>query len=339
MLLGACAFVWVARAAPIPALQIAKPAPLQGKIVFRAGFVRGEKPGIFTMNADGSNRTRLTNDDDNISRSPRFSPDGKKIAFTQPGLDYGNGDGEDIWVMNADGTGLINLTHSEGDDSSPCFSPDGKQIAWLSMRGGNWEVYLMNIDGTQLQRITNNNPRGVGLGNRLMIKGTEFYNSLDFSPDGLTIIFKLYRDRSENLYARKRDDTTPLQLTKNRMAYLNGPRFSPDGKKIVFHATPVDLFPATTLPNGQKVFRETFAKIVVMNADGSQPTDLTNSGAAATNPCFSPDGEKIAFESSTDRRPEIWVMNADGKQQTRLAEGVEPDWAPGFVPDPKNVTK
>ena len=326
-----------APAAPIPASQTAKSAPLPGKIVFRAGFGYGQKLGIFTMNADGSNQTRLTNDDNNVSRSPRFSPDGKKIAFTQfLSLEFE----DDIYLMNADGTGLINLTHSKGDDSSPCFSPDGKKIAWMSMRGGNWEVYLMNLDGTQLQRITDNNkPRG-GTENRFAYSSdTAFYNSLDFSPDGLTIIFKLYRDRNENFYTLKRGDVTPLQLTKSRTTFDNGPRFSPDGKKIVFYAMPREPILKTVLPDGRSVFRENFAKIVLMNSDGSQQTDLTNSRTATTNPCFSPDGKKILFGSSTDSRPEIWVMSADGKEQMRLVEGTEPDWAPGFVPAPQKAAK
>ena len=97
---------------------------------------------IYVMDADGTNRVRLTKGPASNS-GPTWSPDGKRIAFTSnPNGVY------DIYVMNADGTNLINLTRSPTGDFGADWSPDGKQIVYGSNRNGNEEIYVINVNGT-----------------------------------------------------------------------------------------------------------------------------------------------------------------------------------------------
>jgi len=84
------------------------------------------------------------------SAGPAF---GSKIAFTSD-RDEPNVSAE-IYVVNADGTGLINLTNHASDDTRPDWSPDGPRIAFQSSRNGNAEIYVMNADGTLPTRLTN----------------------------------------------------------------------------------------------------------------------------------------------------------------------------------------
>lgn len=112
---------------------------------------------IYVMNADGTGAQNLTDDagtdtfnrDDLYSFVDPWSPDGTRLAF----MSDRNGN-QDVYVMNADGTGLVNLTNDPGNDRFDCWSPDGSQIVFSSDRSGTRDLYLVNADGTGLVKLT-----------------------------------------------------------------------------------------------------------------------------------------------------------------------------------------
>ena len=121
--------------------------------------------GIYVVNIDGSNPTRLSLTDW-TEHECAWSPDGTKIAYsyTPPGSP---GDGEsppDVYIMNADGSGKINLTKNRAWGSHPAWSPDGTKIAFMSDRdsgdAGNGstetyaDIYTMDADGSDVVRVT-----------------------------------------------------------------------------------------------------------------------------------------------------------------------------------------
>ena len=109
---------------------------------------------IYLMKVNGSDVKRLTNDngnDNDNDYTPAWSPDGKQIVFRS----VQNGQ-SDIYIIGADGSGLVNLTNNPAEDWSPSWSPDGKWIAFQSNRDGNWEIYRMKADGTEPVNLTNN---------------------------------------------------------------------------------------------------------------------------------------------------------------------------------------
>jgi len=121
-------------------------APDGKKFTFSSGMY------TYIINADGTNKKRLTTDGNNSS----WSPDGKKIVF-----DSERDGNSEIYVMNAGGSNQINLSNNPANDTDPVWSPDGKKIAFSSDRDGNYEIYIMDADGSHQINLTNNSARDV----------------------------------------------------------------------------------------------------------------------------------------------------------------------------------
>ena len=92
---------------------------------------------------DLGSKHRLTHNGAN-DFEPAFSPSGGRVAFTRRNK-FGN---YDIYVIQANGNGLMRLTTNAAEDSEPTWSPDGEQIAFVSNRGGSYDIFIMNADGT-----------------------------------------------------------------------------------------------------------------------------------------------------------------------------------------------
>src|SRR5436190_103875 len=134
------------------------------KIVFTSSRAAGRfivSPNafdIYTMDANGANVKRLTNNTA-LDTEPAFSPDGTKIAFSSTR----DGGDEDLWVMNADGTNPVQLTSFGNDDETePAWSHDGTKIAFtrvtfngvLGVLGTQKDLWVMNADGSNKRQLT-----------------------------------------------------------------------------------------------------------------------------------------------------------------------------------------
>ena len=184
------------------------------------------------------------------------------------------------------------------------------KIVFDSERDGDAEIYVMNPDGSNQQRLTNR-------------KGLDLYPS--WSPDGKRIAFGSTRDGNMAIFAMDPDGSNVTRLTKSAYEFsVWSPDWSPDGKRILFQS-PRD-------GNVEDIF--------VMDADGSNVQRLTNtpgSGKFSSDQAWSPDGNWIAFNSNRSGKQEIYVMSVDGSNVKRLTDtpgtaanrkSFKPVWSP-----------
>lgn len=260
---------------------------------------------IFKMLADGTGQTRLTVDLKQAGWGPAVSPDGQKIAFCSWSTD--NPDRKpQLFLMNADGSHWVQLTHNNRSNMLPAWSPDGTRIAFISQTGNpnTADVYLINADGTNETR--------------LMATPKQEYG-VTWSPDGKQIAFGSAMDGTWQIYLMAMDGSK--KLTKLPSGGGNSPAWSPDGTKIAFTSN-----------------RAGAEDIYVMNADGSDVRRLTSNGADNYHPSWSPDGKQFLFASTKDGQENIFVMNADGSGARDLSQ--DPDrlnLIPNWTADGKSV--
>jgi len=244
---------------------------------------------IYSMDENGSNKVRLTNNITN-DYEPTWSPDGSKIAF----ISERTGNSE-IYLMNKDGTNQINLTNNPAEDyynsyGRVIWSPDGSKIVFTSDRDGKEEIYTMGaLVGDSQTRLTSNP------------ESWEFNRRPSWYPSGLKISFESYRDLNTEIYIMNSDGSGETNLTNNPdpdFSYT----LSPDGTKIAFTSD-----------------RDGNSEIYLMNPDGTNQINLTNNFAWDGYPAWSPDGSKISFTSERDDPDgDIYIMNASGSGVTRL---------------------
>jgi Tol biopolymer transport system component len=312
ILLAATAAVLFAAISLMPGEPAAQTASSSGKIAYIGFDVETQKQDVYTMNADGTGVTNLTkNYTDptwsplgNVAGSPEWSPDGTKISFTGTALsDIGSCCSTNVYVMDADGTNLQRLTNtpssSEGEDTQATWAPDGSWLAFVSTRS----------EGPH-------------------------------DPDNPTSNFSDDRE----IYRMDADGTNEQQLTATPSVNTDEqPSISPDGTKIAFASNRhYRFFGDPENPDQLDIY--------VMNADGTgEPKRLTfdaaptsptlNLESRSQNPVWSPDGRRIAYESTRSGNSEIWVMNVDGSgEPVNVSQHESWDSDPAWSPDGTQIT-
>jgi TolB protein len=257
---------------------------------FQAGAMQ-----IYTMNADGTHRHRLTRLTD-VCRLGQWSPDGRRIAYSCGKL---LSDAADIWVIGADGTGATRLTRSQGaTDSDPRWSRDGSQIVFTRASGSRSDVYVVNARGGGERRLTRT---GDAVAEAWM--------------PGRKIVFVRGVEESgpaSGIYTMNADGADVRRVTTRvgLYAYINVGGWSPDSQLILF----ADGRGIATVRPSDHVVRKV--------------------ASPASHPAWAPDGRRIAFTRIyAGRQSGLWIVNRDGSGLRRIADEPGDDyydaaWAP-----------
>jgi Tol biopolymer transport system component len=229
---------------------------------------------------------------------------------------------QEIFLMNPDGLGQINLTnqtnnngYDDKNEYNPIFTPQGDKIVYVLSGENDFEIYIMNLDGSNQTNLTNYTSDNYD---------SDFH---DFNPvvsaDGERICFVSFRNNGDkDIFIMNIDGTEQTNLT-NSSGSDDTPIFTPDGQKIVFISE-----------------RDGNKEIYVMDTDGSNPTNLTNNSSYDVlydnnnvNPVITPDGNSIVFISGRDGDGEVYIMGIDGSNPQNLTNNSYYDFYQQVSPD------
>jgi Tol biopolymer transport system component len=259
--------------------------PYNGPYTTPSGFSLQE---ICTIDIDTQQREQLT--DNHVPEfDPVWSPDGTQIVFSS-GLDESSG--MNLFVMNADGTGVTQLTHDGGGYNKPEWSPDGQSIAFIrGFLGG--DLYVMNKDGSKVTQLTSD----------------EGVTSFSWSPDGEAITFAGGKGVGSNLYIMDFRTQSRIQLTYDQ-EFVDQPIWSPDGNHILFYAG---------------------HKLAIADVQALEVANLQTSNGVRSTGDWSSDSQSIAFILVNTHPNTLHILDVvSGEEQVfKDFQGVgTPLWSP-----------
>lgn len=331
-----------AQVTDIPALQNGTWSPDGRRVIFR----KNNDKALYLADANGANESKLPFVAGNLS----WSPDGTRLAFESNSIKTPlNPKDADLFVYTIASGELVNVTNNPAFDADPSWSPDGKQIAFNSNRDGNFEIYLMNSDGSDVRRLTkspswesfpafspdgtqiafnsdreneNNdvylmNTDGSGVVKLTNWESEEGIHPDCWSPDGTRIVFISNRSGNDDIYVMNVEPFHPRLILADEKSDLGSPAYSPDGKQIVYQATLEDK-------SGE-------LRIYDVESGGSRV--LLKTANAGLRPVWSPDGSRIAFQNKVEGQTDIFTIKPDGTELTNLTNNPASESAASWSQD------
>ena len=349
-LLAAAAFVTVAGAAPVPAPEL----------IFS---LRGPYGDVLSVPLDGSAARNLTpGTATSTEYQPSWSPDGARILYAS-----GRADGSvfDIYVADADGSHRQLVTSVAGSGVGPAWSPDGTRIAFVSASAST-DVYVTTLGGAVTRLTTDGEMKSVPVwspdGSEILYTrvtppdgaatlvtvpaaggvpralATQPSGVGAWSPDGTQIAFVRNTPPMPAVYVVGRDGSGLRRISTAPAAAASSVAWSPDGTQVAF--TSAEIVSISSRFGALLDY-----EIAVVAADGRDERKLTRTAPAVFNaePRWSPDGSRIAFQTSRDGdgRIELYTVNTDGSCETRLTslarqqQATQHSWRPGTAAPPE----
>lgn len=259
-----------------------------GAALIFASTRNAKRPDLYMKSVDGQTLTLLAPDAaDDVQ--PRFSPDGGRVAFAS-----NRGGNWDIWLVRRDGSVLSQLTRERVDEVAPTWAPDGRQIAYSvwSPRASQWEIWILDVEHPGMRRFVTQG----------MFPA--------WSPDGSRIAFQRARERGSRWFGVwtielvGEEARHPTEVAFNDSAACVAPRWSPDGRWIVYGAV--------RGKRGVPIFEDesSSSELWAVDAQSGLGMKVTSAAAPSYNPVWSSDG-RIYFVSAPGGRENIWSVNSN----------------------------
>jgi len=247
---------------------------------------------IYIADYDGANQRRIT-----VSRqlnlNPSWSADGRALAYStyRPS--------PDIFISFIYQGLMQNPTKGVGTNYLPVFSPDGTRIAFMSARDGNPEIYVVNVDGSNLRRLTNH-PAGE--------------STPTWSPNGQQIAFSSDRAGQSQIYVMSADGSNVRRLTTTE-SYADRATWSP---------APFNEIAFSAQSSAGRY------DIKVLDVGSGQVRRITFGEGSNESPAYSPNGKHLAFTSTRAGGTQVFTIDRDGRglrQITRTGNNQTPAWS------------
>ena len=245
-------------------------------------FTRGGS--LWLMANDGSQPRQLISHDGDWLRSPAWSPDGGRIAYSDLRID-GSVWVEHIYVVNADGTGRVQLTEGDVEDTSPSWSPGGNRMAFSRVSGSGRDDSgnLIDLDGYIATMDS------AGRNQVALTRGGQWDFDPAWSPDGTQIAYLAH-----GVVTLMDPDGANVRAVHSGHAI--GLTWSPDGTRLAFG-----------LIDGSG------EDIVIIDLAGLHEEVVTDLDGDAAAPSWSPDGQLFAFRHIDENGRRIYVTGARGR--------------------------
>lgn len=224
-----------------------------------------------------------------------------RIAFMGP---LNQNQNMQVFVVNADGTGLTHVSQANQEGYFPSLSPDGNTVAFVATGDRTPDIFAVNVTTGENINLTNK-------------AGTD--NQPVWSPDGSQIAFISDRDGGDiDIWVMDADGANPRRVARTPGSDTLG-AWSPDGSQIVF--------------SNRNELGESLWLVDVASGETSALIPMEE-GTSDTNPTWSPDGTEIAFYRSSDTaNPILYTISPDGENLNQVTDGIVPAIFPVYSPD------